>query len=224
MDALTRVPLSQQAAHALMTEITGGRWELGEQLPGEMALAAELGVGRSTIREAIRQLAAGGVLTTRQGIGVFLASRTPIETWDRLAQISAITDVVQVRVAIESRAAALAALQHDDTDAEAIRRALHERNSLLGATAAELADADIRFHRQVVTAAHNPLLLTLFESLQQRLITAMTTLLKLMPVTHQDAQDHTAVVEAILASEATRAETLTRDYLLGLATSLEAST
>ncbi|MCE4265298.1 FadR/GntR family transcriptional regulator [Rhodococcus globerulus] len=220
MQALTRTPLSEQAAQALLNAIANGRWELGDQLPGEVALAEELSVGRSTIREAIRRLAARGVLTTRQGVGVFLAAREPVEPWDRLAQIAEITDVVQVRVAIESRAAGLAAQYHQDDDAQAIRRALGERNALVSGTAEDLASADIRLHRTIVASSHNSLLLALFDSLQQRLIGAMTDLLTLMPAIEHDAEDHVAVVEAIVARDADIAEKLTREHLLGLAKAL----
>lgn len=224
MDALTRVPLSQQAAQALLDAIKAGRWEVGEQLPGEMSLATELNVGRSTIREAIRQLAARGVLSTRQGVGVFLASVTPVEPWDRLAEIGAIAEVLQVRVAIESRAAALAAVHHDDADAQSIRAALDDRNALLAGTPAELAAADIRFHRRVVAAAHNSLLSSLFDSLEPRLVEAMTEFLELVPATQQDADEHTDLVAAILDADAERAETLTRRHLLGLTDALTSAT
>lgn len=220
MQALTRTPLSEQAAQALLDEIGNGRWEIGEQLPGEVALAQELSVGRSTIREAIRRLAAHGVLTTRQGVGVFLAAREPVEPWDRLAQIGEITEVVQVRVAIESRAAGLAARCHKDDDARSIRRELDVRNALITGAAEDLAAADIRLHRTIVASSHNSLLLALFDSLQQRLIGAMTDLLTLMPATDRDAADHVAVVEAIAARDADAAENLTRDHLLGLADAL----
>jgi DNA-binding FadR family transcriptional regulator len=221
MDALSRTPLSHQAADALLDDVRGGRWEVGQQLPSEMALATELKVGRSTVREAIRHLVASGVLTTRQGIGVFLESTTPLQPWDRIAEIAEITEVVQVRVAIESRAAALAATFHVKAEAAAIRRALKKRNDLLGGDAPVLAAADIDFHRQVVAASHNKLLLTLFESLQPRLVRVMTDLLMILPGDHQDAAEHDAVVEAIVARDAERAETLTRTHLLDLARLLE---
>jgi DNA-binding FadR family transcriptional regulator len=223
MDALSRTPLSHQAADALLDDVRGGRWEVGQQLPSEMALATELKVGRSTIREAIRHLVAGGVLSTRQGIGVFLESTTPLQPWDRLAEIAEITEVVQVRVAIESRAAALAATGHLKAEVAALRRALKKRNDLLGDNAATLATADIDFHRLVVAASHNELLLALFDSLQPRLVQVMTDLLMILPVDHRDAAEHDAVVEAILARNAERAETLTRAHLLGLARLLEQS-
>ncbi|MDG3016928.1 FadR/GntR family transcriptional regulator [Speluncibacter jeojiensis] len=215
------MPLSERAAQELMGEIESGRWEVGDQLPGELALAAELNVGRSTIREAIRQLAARRVLTTRQGVGVFLAATRASEGWDRLAEIAAITEVVQVRVAIESRAAALAAVRHEEADADLIRRALTARNALLGAPSAELAAADIEFHGVLVAASRNSLLDALFTGVRRRLVEAMTELLDLMPATEQDADEHQAVVDAILARDADRAEALTRAHLLGLATSLQ---
>lgn len=222
MEALTRIPLSAKAAQALLSEITSGRWQIGDQLPGEMALAAELHVGRSTIREAIRLLAARGVLSTQQGVGVFLTATAPHEPWDRLAQIAAIAEVMQVRVAIESRAAALAAQWHREDDATAIGDALTERNALLNDTPSNLASADIRLHRRIVAASHNTLLLFLFDSMEQRLITSMTELLTLMPVDQHDADDHTAVVNAILNRQPREAEDLARQHLLGLTEDLAA--
>lgn len=216
MQSLTRTPLSEQAAQSLLADIGNRRWGIGEQLPGEMALAEELSVGRSTIREAIRRLAARGVLTTRQGVGVFLAALEPVEPWDQLAQVGEITELVQVRVAIESRAAALAARCHQDGDARSIRRALNVRNALVSGTAEDLASADIQLHREIIAASHNSLLLALFDSLQQRLIGAMTDLLTMMPATEHDAEEHVAVVEAIVAGDADTAERLTREHLLGL--------
>lgn len=222
MEALTRVPLSEKAANALLAEIGGGRWQIGDQLPGEMALAAELHVGRSTIREAIRLLAARGVLSTHQGVGAFLTATTARQPWDHLAQVSAITEVVQVRVAIETRAAALAAQSHDDDDATAIAAALSERNALVGGAADSLAAADIALHRRIVAASHNSLLLSLFDSMRERLVASMTELNTLMLIDQHDADEHTAVVNAILQRQPGTAEDLTRQHLLGLARSLAA--
>ncbi|MGC5248648.1 FadR/GntR family transcriptional regulator [Gordonia sp. DT219] len=217
MEALTRVPLSEQAARALLDDVAAGRWEVGEQLPGEVALAAELSVGRSTIREAIRRLAARGVLTTKQGVGVFLAAAKPAEPWDDLAQIAEITDVIQVRIAIEARAAALAALAHDSDDAAAITRALEDRHTVTGSDPETLAAVDMRLHRRIVAASHNSLLTALFDSIEPRLVAAMTDMLSLMPLDSKDDDDHGAVVDAILARDADAAESRTRTHLLGLA-------
>ena len=221
MDALVRMPLSQRAAEALLDDARRGRWEVGQQLPGEIALAAELNVGRSTIREAIGQLVTKGVLTTRHGVGAFLASTTPVEPWDRLAQVSEIAEVMQVRVAIESRAAALAAHRHSKSDASAIKRALKIRNGMLDASPAELAAADIEVHRLIVDAAGNRLLRALFDSIQPRLVSAMSDLLTIVRVADEDAEEHSVIVDAILARDADAAESMTRTHLLALAAQVE---
>ncbi|NUR24906.1 MAG: GntR family transcriptional regulator, partial [Catenulispora sp.] len=65
-------PLVEQAAAQLREQIVGGAWPVGTRLPGETTLAASLGVGRSTVREAIRALAGEGLLQPRQGAGVFV--------------------------------------------------------------------------------------------------------------------------------------------------------
>lgn len=72
MARVSRLSLADQAAEALLERVRSGEWSLGEKLPGETTLAPQLGVGRSTAREAIRQLAGRGVLTSRQGQGCSL--------------------------------------------------------------------------------------------------------------------------------------------------------
>ena len=77
-----RQPLAAQAAQLLLTRIKDGEWALGQRLPGETTLAAQLGVGRSTLREAIRELAGKGVLDSRQGAGVFVTALDVPDDWD----------------------------------------------------------------------------------------------------------------------------------------------
>lgn len=61
--------LTDQAAELLRARIVSGEWEVGAKLPGETTLAAQLGIGRSTIREAVRTLAGLGMLESRQAPG-----------------------------------------------------------------------------------------------------------------------------------------------------------
>lgn len=89
MSTLRREPLAEQAAEVLLERIRGGEWEVGQKLPGETTLAPQLGVGRSTIREAIRQLAGSGVLATRQGAGVFVTALDVPEGLDAMLRRAA---------------------------------------------------------------------------------------------------------------------------------------
>lgn len=158
-----RHPLAAQAAELLLTRIRNGEWPLGHRLPGETTLAAQLGVGRSTLREAIRELAGKGVLDSRQGAGVFVTALDVTEDWDVVLRRATIAAVIEARIAIEAEAAALAAQRRTPADLRAIRRALAARETH-GEPIADHVDADMAFHRAVIVAAHNDVLTQLFDS------------------------------------------------------------
>ncbi|MER6877851.1 winged helix-turn-helix domain-containing protein, partial [Amycolatopsis sp. NPDC000673] len=101
-----RHPLAAQAAEILLARIRAGEWALGHKLPGETTLAAQLGVGRSTMREAIRELAGKGVLDSRQGAGVFVTALDVAEDWDAVLGRATVGAVIEARIAIEAEAAA----------------------------------------------------------------------------------------------------------------------
>jgi DNA-binding FadR family transcriptional regulator len=109
MTSVRRESLAEQAAELLLARIRDREWEVGGKLPGETTLAPQLGVGRSTVREAIRILAGSGVLVTRQGAGVFVAATDTPASWASVFQRADVVAVIEARTAIEVEAAALAA-------------------------------------------------------------------------------------------------------------------
>ena len=238
MEQLQRRPLADQAAEALLRRIRQGEWELGAKLPGETTLAAQLGIGRSTVREAIRQLAGRGVLSSRQGAGVFVIALEVPDDWDAVLRRADIAAVIEARTAIESEAAALAAERRTPADVRAIRRALRDRadrRTILE----DHVDADTAFHRSIVAAAHNPILLELFDGFTPRLRQAMIDMLRLRSVgrgaqpdgeSHAERRpqfgsdhDHTAheeLAEAVITRDASTAAALSRAHLAALAAAL----
>ncbi|MEB4613198.1 FadR/GntR family transcriptional regulator, partial [Leucobacter sp. M11] len=100
--AQPRVPLAERTAEALLARIRAGEWAPGDRLPGETTLAAQLGVGRSTVREAIRSLAARGILLPRHGSGVYLTEPDTEHARDTLILRSTIRTVLEARLAIEA--------------------------------------------------------------------------------------------------------------------------
>ncbi|BDU06455.1 FadR/GntR family transcriptional regulator [Nocardia cyriacigeorgica] len=212
-----RHPLAEQAAELLLARIRGGEWPLGHRLPGETTLAAQLGVGRSTVREAIRELAGKGVLASRQGAGVFVTALDVSEEWDIVLRRATIASVIEARIAIEAEAAALAAHRRTPADLRAIRRALAAR-SVEGQTIAEHVDADMEFHRAVLVAAHNDILVQLFDAFLPRLRLAMIDMLEIRPVPSERA-DHAAheqLADAIAARNPTAAAEFSRTHLTAL--------
>ncbi|MBY8882514.1 FadR/GntR family transcriptional regulator, partial [Actinacidiphila acidipaludis] len=98
MGSLRPSPLVEQAAERLRAQIADGQWPVGSRLPGETTLAADLGVGRSTVREALRALAGAGLVRTRQGAGVFVIATRPAEDWPTRLRRAALADIYEVRV------------------------------------------------------------------------------------------------------------------------------
>lgn len=212
-----RAPLADQAADLLLERIRAGEWSLGQKLPGETTLAPQLGVGRSTVREAIRQLAGRGVLQSRQGAGVFVTALDVPEDWDAVLRRADIVSVIEARIAIESEAAALAASRRTPAELRTLRRALDARGEPAAGLEAHV-DADTAFHRAVVAAAHNDILAELFDGFVPRLRQAMVEMLRLRPVPDAGADHdaHRALLEAIAARDADTAARLSRDHLQSL--------
>jgi len=198
MAQLARVPLADQAADALMDRIRAGEWTLGARLPGETTLAPQLGVGRSTVREAIRQLAGRGILSSRQGSGVYVTALDAPEDWEQVLRRADIATVIEARTAIEVEAATVAATRRTPSDLRAIRKALEGR-SVPGQSIEEHVDADMALHRAIVVAAHNEVLTELFDGFVPRVRRAMVDMLRIRPVLDASAdQDaHAVVVDAI---------------------------
>jgi len=158
----------------LRRKITTGEWAVGTRIPIEPELAETLGVGRSTIREAVRSLASIGMLETLPGRGTFVRSSTP--TSAVLAEfLTAYTleELLSYRRALEVEAAQQAALHRTPEDVAALEAAVAEqvRRSHCPAhggpdTTAELA---ARFHYLLFDAAKNRLLASLYAGITEKL-------------------------------------------------------
>lgn len=214
MQAVRRSPLADQAAESLLSRIRAGEWGLGHKLPGETTLSAQLGVGRSTVREAIRGLAGGGVLESRQGAGVFVTALEPSDDWGTTLARADIVAVIEARVAIEAEAAALAAERRTPADLRALRQALADRSKRDTPLEAHV-DADMVFHRAVVAAAHNEVLSDLFDAFVPRIHRAMIEMLRIrpMPSAESDHASHEILFEAIRARDALAAAEASRSHL-----------
>ncbi|MGV9667671.1 FadR/GntR family transcriptional regulator [Nocardia niigatensis] len=212
-----RHPLAAQAAEVLLTRIRAGEWQLGHRLPGETTLAAQLGVGRSTLREAIRELAGRGVLESRQGAGVFVTALDAPEDWDTVLRRSDIVTVIEARIAIEAEGAALAARRRTPADLRAMLRALAARAES-GDSVEGLVDADTAFHRTVVAAAHNDILLELFNAFVPRSRHAMIDMLRIRPMRDPsvDHGAHEQLYDAIRGRDPEAAATASRVHLTSL--------
>ncbi|MBF6355004.1 FadR family transcriptional regulator [Nocardia higoensis] len=217
MTQVRRASMADQAADLLLQRIRSGEWNLGARLPGETTLATQLGVGRSTVREAIRQLAGRGVLASRQGAGVFVNALDVREDWDTVLRRADIIAVIEARIAIETEAAALAAQRRTPADLRAMRRALAgraERRSSIE----EHVDADTAFHRSIVVAAHNPILVELFDGFTPRVRQAMIEMLRIRTEfgSEADHDAHALLLDAVADHDEAAAAQRCRTHLASL--------
>jgi DNA-binding FadR family transcriptional regulator len=202
-------PLVEQAAAQLREQVTGGAWPVGTRLPGEVALAEELGVGRSTVREAIRALAGEGLLQPRQGSGVYVVATSPRPDLATDLRRASVENVYEVRMMIETKAARLAAERRTEADMARIDEALARRRAAAGLPDDQFVDADIALHAAVVAAAGNPVLTALFDQFVPPLREGLVELLRLLGRAYDRSPGddaHAALAEAVRARDGERAD------------------
>ncbi len=160
LHAAKRTNLSETVKDQLVHLIASGAVPPGGRLPSETELCRQLGVGRTSLREAIRVLHALGLIEVRQGKGTYVRKDAnqpvPFSAWPAAFNYT-VGDVSELRLAIEPRAARLAALRRDPSDLAAIETALVRMDEGIRARdVAVLALADWHFHERVVEASKNP--------------------------------------------------------------------
>ncbi len=209
-------PLVAQVIEQLQRLIVQGEIEIGTKLPSEPELMAQFGVGRSTLREAVRVLAHTGLLEVRQGDGTYVRAKAAMsEPLERRLQRAAILEVYEVRRILELEIARKAAQRRDEVDLARMHASLQQRQRArqVGDEAAFL-DADIAFHLAIATASKNAILTELYQTFATAL---RTGLVKLVADAELQRTDQTALHEqllaAITAGDADAAERCTAEFL-----------
>ncbi|MFF5077227.1 FadR/GntR family transcriptional regulator [Actinoplanes sp. NPDC000266] len=217
MDPVSPSPLVAQVAERVRGRISSGEWGVGTKLPGEHKLAPLLGVSRPTLREAMRILAGAGLVESRQGAGVFVVAAEPRVNWAVQLRRAALTDVYEVRVALEVEAARLAAARRTGDDMTAITAAMSRRVEAAGEDDAAFVDADIALHAAIVAAAHNPILLNLFTEFLPVLREGLIDLVRLLGLRarrpNPGEDTHAQLVAAVGAQDPEAAERTLRQEL-----------
>jgi len=122
-ELIVRKSLSEVVAERLQEQIISGAYKLEQQLPTEPELMKEFGVGRSSIREAIRKLENIGTVRVQQGVGTFVASKNTVTVpLSKRLQGARDIDVEEVRMLLELKIVEKAALNRTKKDITNIKK------------------------------------------------------------------------------------------------------
>lgn len=193
----------------LRQQIVTGQWPINARIPTEPELMEMLGVGKTTVREAVRSLASLGMLETLPGRGTFVRSRTPVSSvlTDTLAEHDP-AELLVFRRALEVEAVQQAALHRTEAHLAALRES-HDRDVRTDPDypgRVERGRTPGQFHALVFEAGGNPLLTSMYA-------VTMATLRRSMDqggLTYGASEDlrradHAAILAAIEAGDTTAA-------------------
>jgi GntR family transcriptional repressor for pyruvate dehydrogenase complex len=200
----------EQVEEQLREAILSGTFRQGEKLPTETALARQFSVSRTTLREALRALAASGLISKVPGVagGSFVRSvdHHALESvlGDSLLNVlrlGSVThdEVQQMRELLELPAAAMAAEHRDEQDLERFEQVL-VREHRAGAADPALPDLDVSFHSAIAEASGNRVLASVVAALHR--VTRPGNELRGSPEAEREtAAQHRAVADAIRAGD-----------------------
>lgn len=200
--------LADQVTQQLQEKISLGELKPGEKIPTEPELMSLFGVGRSTIREAVRVLVKAGLLEVRQGDGTYVMNRTPsLEPLEHRLRRAAILEVYEARRILELEMAKLAAQRRSDDDLARMRESLNKRREARRIDDMwAYVDSDLAFHLAIAAASKNSVLTDLYGSFSNVLRDALYKLVTDRELYQNQIAIHEQLLEAIERKDAKAAE------------------
>jgi len=213
MEPVTRRRLHEQVVDRVKDYIVTEALQDGDRLPTETALALQLGVGRRTIREALRVLEGFGIVESRPRIGTRVKSLTMKPITDHLrfsldVQGVTIEEMWRARQAMECAILYEVVHMAEDADFARIARAVAWCQDLWS-RGGRIAPADLEFHVALVAATHNRALEGFAGMLHDFFATVMGGSL----VGHEAVEEHAAIYEALRARDTERALAVMREHV-----------
>lgn len=229
IDPTSKADLSIQIAKAIREAIVSGELNVDERLPSESEFCEQFNVSRSTVREALKRLAAQNLIRTQRGAtgGAFVnrmsyeqAHLHHVTTSTLLLSMNAVdfATACEARFALE-RACALLSAARRSADQLATMRAEIHRQGQPGLTDESFCDSDVAFHRALVDGAQNPVLSYQLAGA----VEAMQPLMNMITFSARSRERiialHTVIADALEAGDAAKVEATLQslcDYTLDL--------
>ena len=201
-------------ARDLGIKVVSGKLKPGAVLEGEIAASGQRKVSRSAYREAVRILAAKGLVESRPKIGTKVSGREHWQlldpdvlawTFDSEPDLELLNSLFELRDIIESEAAALAAVRRTEAQLKVMRQALERMARFTIATEAG-READMEFHATLLKATGNSYFISLTTGVNAAVNTTNMFKQRERPLERDSVPDHMRVLEAIAAKDAAKAK------------------
>lgn len=207
----------------LEAQIVSGEIPAGSKLPSQKDIAETEEVSRTVVREAVARLEAQGFAVARQGSGVYVSENARYRafqvTREELSELSDVIKLLEMRLAIETEMAGLAAARRTQEDIAAMRAALRQMREVSDDPAAS-ALADSQFHLAIARATRNDYFARFIDFLGVRLVPPRSLYLRDQSDAAHHAyadkvrDEHDAVLDAIIRMDIEKARAAARAHML----------
>jgi GntR family transcriptional repressor for pyruvate dehydrogenase complex len=207
IERVQRLKVADSVAEQLERLILDGNYEVGEKLPAERALAEEFGVGRSSMREAIRTVESYGLLRTDHGIGVFVVSNRKqllVPSDLILSGEYTINHLFQVRAALEGAAAAAATENITQDQSDQLLRIFEQSAGDISDEAFVELDGDL--HGAISRASGNPLFVHLSETIEPLFVMYSQRVIRLPGRREAALAGHRRIIQAVISGSPQEAQ------------------
>ncbi len=210
MKPITRVSVTDQIVERIKSQIYDGTYKKGDKLPSELELCKELQVGRSAVREAYRVLQASGYIEIIHGRGAFVLNedahfKNEAQNWF-LQNNYNLKDVWVVRHTIENAAVKLAVTGINDKEIQLLEKIQDSfAEAVIQYKVNQMALYDEYFHSYIVEISHNPLLISIYNSISDILRAYRLNSYSLSSSRYYAITLHQELIDALKARDSERA-------------------
>jgi len=218
---VNRTTLTGDIYRKMVTHLIRGDWSPGERIPPERELCQQLGVGRASLREALKALEIMGMIETRLGDGTYVCQRSEFLSRPLLWAITSsseaeVHELVEARKLIEIELSGLAAERATPADLKEIGLHLDQMESWAG-DVEQFLRSDIAFHLAVGHASHNSILMNALLLIRNLLQNWIGSTLKIQGVAETALQQHQRIFLAIAKKDPAAARLAMQNHLQEMA-------
>lgn len=223
-DSLTpvvRTTLTADICRKMVSQLIRGTWREGEKIPAERELCEKLGVGRASLREALKSLEIMGMIETRLGDGTYVCKRSDFFSRPLLWAIASSSDgdareLIEARLLIEVELAGLAAERATPENVQQIGEEL-VRMTKTKNSPKEFVQADVDFHLAIGRAASNRILMNALHLTRNLLQQWILSAVAVESVPHKACEQHRRILLAIKNRDGAAARKQMRNHLQAMA-------